>query len=165
MFCQHCGNQISENSAFCSACGTPIQTASGMPIPAASPFSIPIRRIQTLAYAWIVFAALNAFFSLIAFLIAHTLPGFHMNDGFGLPFGHHLAALLIRITWIIVGVRLALAVLAGYGLLNRARWGRTAGIIAGVVMLFHPILGTVMGIWSLVVLLNRENTAAWNTLT
>ena len=159
MFCQHCGEPLTDNPALCPQCGNP-QQAPATPFPAPNPFELPLRRIKTLACAWLIYAALEGFFSLVRLIITRTFPGLQFNEGFCIPLGQHLTAFLLSIIWVLVGVRFALALLAGYGLLKRAPWGRVVAIIAGVFMLIHPILGTIMGIWTLVVLLNRENAAA-----
>src|SRR5258707_186803 len=46
----------------------------------------------------------------------------------------------------------ALALIAGYGLLNRAPWGRTVGIIAAIFALLKFPFGTALGIYTLWVL-------------
>ena len=46
----------------------------------------------------------------------------------------------------------ALALIAGYGLLNRAPWGRTVAIIAAIFALIKFPLGTALGIYTLWVL-------------
>lgn len=164
MFCQHCGQPLNENAALCAQCGKPLQPA-GTPVPPATPFALPERRINTLAWGWFVYAALEAFFSLIRFLIVHTFAGMHFNDGFGIPLGHHLTEFLLRIVWVVIGVRIALALLAGFGLLHKAPWGRALALFASFITVIHPILGTAMGIWSLIVLLNRENAAALDAMS
>jgi len=40
----------------------------------------------------------------------------------------------------------------GYSLITRQSWGRILAIIAGVVVLFRPLLGTALGIYTLWVL-------------
>ena len=48
--------------------------------------------------------------------------------------------------------------LAGYGLLKRASWGRVLAIVVGVLGLFNFPVGTVIGIYSLWVLLQNAAT-------
>jgi hypothetical protein len=47
-----------------------------------------------------------------------------------------------------------LGFIAAWGLYERAFWGRTVAILAAVFGLFHPILGTILGVYTLVVLLS-----------
>ena len=46
--------------------------------------------------------------------------------------------------------------LAGYGLLNRRRWGRFLGIVVAVIDLFEIPVGTAVGIYGLWVLTGDE---------
>jgi len=46
----------------------------------------------------------------------------------------------------------ALALFVGYSLLTRRPWGRTLGIVVGILTLLKPILGTALGIYTLWVL-------------
>jgi hypothetical protein len=57
--------------------------------------------------------------------------------------------------------------IAAIGLLNLQTWGKTASIIAAIIALVNltefPI-GTAIGIWALVVLLNAQNSVAYRDL-
>jgi hypothetical protein len=50
----------------------------------------------------------------------------------------------------------ALAFAAAWGLSERRLWGRTLAIVAAVFALAHPILGTILGVYTLVVLLSAN---------
>jgi len=139
------------------------------------------RRLHTVAIAWIVYAGLIAVTGLAGLAFAHAWMGhgwfghpwfgsWHHSHNFGpwdddwnqhnfaMPFFWHFAegAILLRA---------ALAAAAGIGLLQKAPWGRWVAIIAAVLALPHPILGTALGICTLIVLLNRANTYAYETLS
>jgi hypothetical protein len=43
----------------------------------------------------------------------------------------------------------------GWGLIQREPWARTAAIVVGVLALLHPPFGTLLGIYTLWVLLSR----------
>jgi len=60
--------------------------------------------------------------------------------------------------------RVVVALIAGYGLLQKTSWGRWVAIVAGCLAIFHPILGTALGIWTLVVLLNAPNAAGYEAM-
>jgi hypothetical protein len=47
-------------------------------------------------------------------------------------------------------------VCVGLGLTQKAPWARTAAIVLGVLALFHPPLGTALGVYSLWVLVGDE---------
>jgi len=49
-------------------------------------------------------------------------------------------------------VGLVLSLLTGYALLTRQPWGRVIAIVTSVLALFHPIMGTALGIYTLWVL-------------
>jgi uncharacterized membrane protein (DUF2068 family) len=61
-------------------------------------------------------------------------------------------------------IRVALALAAGVGLMQKASWGRWVAIVAAVIVLLHPILGTALGIWTLVVLLSAPNAAGYQAM-
>ena len=48
-------------------------------------------------------------------------------------------------------------VLVGWGLMKHQPWARIAGIVLGVLALFHPPFGTALGIYTLWVLLPESS--------
>jgi ABC-type glycerol-3-phosphate transport system permease component len=79
--------------------------------------------------------------------------------------GGHFPLFLLKMAWVAMVVRVALAALAGYGLLQKAAWGRWVAIVAGVLTLIHPLLGTLLAIWTFVVLLNAANAAGYEAMS
>jgi uncharacterized membrane protein (DUF2068 family) len=62
-------------------------------------------------------------------------------------------------------VRSALAVFAGWGLMERAPWGRVVAVVASIFSLFHIFpIGLALGIWTLVTLLGYRNTTLYDQL-
>jgi hypothetical protein len=53
----------------------------------------------------------------------------------------------------------------GLGLKERQSWARVAAIILGVLALFHPPLGTALGVYTLWVLLADESGEEYKYLT
>jgi len=56
-------------------------------------------------------------------------------------------------------VSLAMAIagfIAGFGLLERRPWARTLAIVLGIISLLNPLLGTLLGIYTLWVLLQSQ---------
>jgi uncharacterized membrane protein YdfJ with MMPL/SSD domain len=49
----------------------------------------------------------------------------------------------------------------GFGLIERRPWARTLAIVVGIIALLHPILGTVLGIYTLWVLLPGDAEAEY----
>jgi hypothetical protein len=57
-----------------------------------------------------------------------------------------------------------LCVVAGWGLLERAEWGRIVAIIAAILSLIKFPFGTALGIATLVILLGYRNTVLYERL-
>jgi hypothetical protein len=72
------------------------------------------------------------------------------------------AAFLFGGSLLIIG---AGGVLVGWGLTRRERWARTAAIVLGVLSLFHPPLGTALGVYTLWVLLGDDAAAQYECLS
>jgi hypothetical protein len=54
----------------------------------------------------------------------------------------------------------ALGFVAGWGLLERRQWARSLAIVVAIIAILNPILGTVLGIYTLWVLLPLD--AEWH---
>lgn len=50
---------------------------------------------------------------------------------------------------------------AAYGLQQRAGWGRILGLVVGALLLLSFPVGTAIGIWAFMVLLDKDNAAAF----
>jgi len=148
------------------------------PRPAAwGPIGLPLglveRRINILATGWLVYAALIAITGFAGLAFAHAFMGPHMGPFWGGPnrFGHHywmgpgLPFFWLRFAWMGVALRTGLALAAGLGLMQKTTWGRWVAIVAGCIMLIHMPLGTAMGIWTLVVLLNAPNALGYEVMS
>jgi hypothetical protein len=61
-------------------------------------------------------------------------------------------------------LRTALAVAAGWGLMERAPWGRIVAIVAAVFSLLKFPVGTALGIWTLVMLVGYRNSTLYEQL-
>src|ERR1700678_2877541 len=86
--------------------------------------------------------------------------------GFGHPYwdGSMMPFVFLRFARFILFVKVALALAAGFGLMQKASWGRWVAIVAGCLAIFHPLLGTALGIWTLAVLLNAPNAAGYEVM-
>jgi hypothetical protein len=56
----------------------------------------------------------------------------------------------------------ALGFVAGWGLLERRQWARSLAIVVAIIAILNPILGTVLGIYTLWVLLPSDAEAEWH---
>jgi hypothetical protein len=174
MYCNNCSQALVAGQGFCPRCGY----ASGMGIPMAAPppgpgFWPPLaqieQRINALAIGWFIYAGLVAVTGIIGITVAHAI---FENHAFG-PWATHghrffdgpiLPLFWMKFARAALFIRFALALAAGYGLHNKTTWGRTVAIIAGCLALIHPILGTALGIWTLVVLLKAPNAAGYEAM-
>jgi hypothetical protein len=117
--------------------------------------------MQTLAILWIVYS----FWILLHWGIAvGVLTGIfshwaHTNrdfDGFyGFPFSH-VTWLVPLITAFLVG-RAILCLVTGISLLRRASWARILALVTAFLALIHPVTGTILGIYTLWVLLSSAS--------
>jgi uncharacterized membrane protein (DUF2068 family) len=71
---------------------------------------------------------------------------------------------LLHFVWIMLVVRAALALAAGWGLMERAPWGRIVAIVAAFFNILKFPFGTAIGVWTLVVLLGYRNTTLYEQL-
>jgi hypothetical protein len=56
-------------------------------------------------------------------------------------------------------------VFVGWGLMNHERWARMTAIVVGILALFHPPLGTALGIYTLWVLLPADAAAEYDRMS
>ena len=144
MFCNRCGCPFPKGSRFCSRCGAAV--VENAPLAAGQQAE---RHVHTLGVLWIALGAVcllpSLFFLGIGFDHASFHPGW--NPVFSpVPF-------LIGFPSVLLGLG---AVFVGWGLLHREPWARTAAIVAGVLFLFHPLFGTLLGIFTLWVFLSQR---------
>jgi hypothetical protein len=117
------------------------------------------RNLQTLGILWCVLGVYRVISGLIGiiFLRAFTTHNFG-NDSwmFGGRFHGAFPPMWMAGLWPMIAFATifaaGLALVAGYGLLNRRPWGRIVAIIAAVLALIKFPLGTALGIYTLWVL-------------
>jgi len=160
MFCNHCGKGIEATQSFCGTCGAPLGQTQPPVAPRVSPATGRVtRNIKMLAMFWIVLSVLNLLRGggrLIGARIVHYWGRNWFDDsGWGWPAGDILPAIIS--TMGLVTLCLAAAgFAAGFGLMERRPWARTVAIIVAIIALLNPILGTLLGIYTLWVLLPGE---------
>jgi hypothetical protein len=71
---------------------------------------------------------------------------------------------LMHFAWIFLVARSGLALAAGWGLMERAQWGRVVAIIAAVFSLLRFPFGTALAIWTLVLMLGYRNSTLYDQL-
>ncbi len=166
MFCSACGQALAAGQPVCAQCGRPVAA----PIPPIPNFDFQLQnyasRIRALSIVWFVYGGLSLAFGFIGL----TVAGSFLHGGWG-PWGHSFGPgwwfgpALIRFGWSMMVVRSALAVFAGWGLMERAPWGRVVAVVASIFSLFHIFpIGLALGIWTLVTLLGYRNTTLYDQL-
>ena len=155
MFCNKCGAALDHSSASCPRCGTltlgPIQPAGCFP-PNVYAESKLMRRLPVVAVLWIVYGVLETLRAAAVQFFLH-LSRFWIS---GPDWSHWVGPWVLGwvVAWSLFSA--ALAFIAAWGLFERLLWGRTAGIAASIFAILHPPFGTVLGIYTLVLLLSRE---------
>ena len=156
MYCSGCGQLMDGSQTICQRCGRQI-----VPIASYAPVAYQRNRVQrhmqTLAVLWIAYSL----WILLHWAIAvGVLAGVFTHWGhhsrafgglYGFPF-FHATWLVPLITIFLVG-RAILCLVTGISLLRRASWARILAIVAAFLALIHPISGTILGIYTLWVLL------------
>ena len=165
MPCPTCGNDIAPDARFCPRCGAQItpQSQPGFTAQPAPVYGVSFvdastrvsRHIQTLGMLWLIYAAVRFVTKLTGLFFLHGFLGHHGANHWifgGSPFTNDWMAALLPVALTTLVVSVALCVLTGYALITRQPWGRVFGIIFGILALFHPFLGTILGIYTLWVL-------------
>ncbi len=161
MICRACGTPIADGVHFCSKCGAQV----GMPQPMYPRPPMPMylprvhRHLQTLGILWSVLGVYRVVTGLIAMIFFRALTTHNFgNDAwmFGGRFHGPFPPIWMAGLWPLIAATTvftaALALVAGYGLLNRAPWGRMVAIIAAIFALIKFPIGTALGIYTLWVL-------------
>src|SRR5580658_6409112 len=108
-------------------------------------------RIKGLGIFWIVYSVFRLFGGFVfSRFFAHWGPFWSPNIPFFVPGILHGIGFFLMATGL-------LGVLVGWGLMERQSWARVLAIVFGIFALFHFPLGTVLGIYTLWVLLPADS--------
>jgi len=186
MVCEECGTAVAAGVNYCTRCGVWVRSVGAPPVYAAPPVAIygnPYlprprvqRHLQTLGILWLVFAAYRALAVLIAICFFKAVT--YKSLGGGWPFAHDWAdgwsqrglqsqgwiAALLPVVAAVTIIATLLALFVGFSLLKRKPWGRTLAIVAAVLVLLRPLMGTALGIYTLWVLSPRESGAEYEAI-
>ena len=152
MFCDRCGIQLRESQGFCPACGKPAGAVPLMPVG-----SRIAGHIRLLGIFWLALGALRLMPGVVLLvLFGHgrmgpEVPGFVEN-------------LLQVVAWVFLGSGV-LSLAAGWGLLDRQSWARMLAIVVGCFSLLDLPFGTIVGIYTLWVLLPANSEAEYQRLS
>lgn len=168
MYCSGCGLALAPGQPSCPQCGRPVAVPAP-PVPGMEYLvATYASKIKTLGIFWITYAGLNLLFGLvgIAFLRAWTNHwGWnHGPWGEGAPFGPWFGPVLVHFAFAAIWVRSGLALAAGWGLMERANWGRFVALVAAFLNILKFPFGTALAIFTLVLLLGYRNNTLYAQL-
>jgi zinc ribbon protein len=159
MFCNQCGTQLQPDFVVCPKCGTPV-AASISSIPAATRGRLQ-RHLRILGILWIIIGVLWIIPSFVLMGLSHSPRIFIGDEMFTRAF---VPPVLFSLGSIFLVVA-AGGILVGWGLMNHERWARITAIVIGILAIFHPPLGTALGIYTLWVLLPADAAAEYVRLS
>lgn len=142
MFCDRCGTRLSDQANFCPACGKAAGVTPLMPIH--SRFAGHVRLVGIL---WLALSAFHLIPGLI--LLAVSRRGMWFLSASAPGFIH---VVLTLVAWMLLAGSI-LGLVTGWGLLEREPWARSLAIVMACLNMIHMPFGTVLGIYTLWVLL------------
>ncbi|MES2391340.1 MAG: zinc ribbon domain-containing protein [Acidobacteriota bacterium] len=169
MQCSYCGNNLMQDAHFCPGCGRAVVTFQAAPVYAQAPtpmaYSRVLRHVQSLGVMWMIYAIWHFVTKLTGLLFVHAFLGHGHAFSWG-PWGSgDFAEAMIPVAIGSLLVSVALSGVTAYALMTRKPWGRICAIVAGILMLIHPILGTALGIYTLWVLAPAASGDDYSALT
>jgi hypothetical protein len=172
MFCSGCGQALAQGQPVCPQCGRPAAAQPPPPVPnMAFELANYANRVRALSTVWFIYGGLV----IVTGIIGLTFAREFLNGGMGpwmrgpwargtFPFGPEFGSAIIHFAWIMIVVRAGLAFAAGWGLMERAPWGRVVAIVAAFLSILKIPFGTALAIWTLVTLLGYRNTTLYDQL-
>ena len=158
MFCNQCGTPLQPDYNLCPKCGQPVVRATAAPV---APGNRLNDHLRTLGVLWMIAGGLFLLPALAVTIFGTAASMFvPFHDAVVHTLGPFLA-LLVGGTLLILG---AGGVCVGWGLMHHRPWARMVAIILGVLALFHPLLGTALGIYTLWVLLSHDAEVQYDRL-
>ena len=167
MFCTTCGQAIIPGQPACPRCGRPMTAPPPPPSMPGFEFELATyaNKMRALSTVWFIYGALMAVFGFIGLAFANAFMHGHFNYWMHGPVPPMwLGPAIIHWAWMGTVVRAGLAIFAGWGLMERAAWGRIVAIIAAFANILHFPFGTALAIWSLVMLMGYRNATLYDQL-
>ncbi len=162
MFCDQCGMQLRAGEPRCGRCG---KAVLGL---------VELRRsrvrehVRLLGILWMAYSAFHAVGGVGALIIAQTIFGgvhglIHIPNGPPPEVTVWLRPLISVFGWLLL-VKAAAGFFAGWGLLQREDWARTVALVVGFIALLNVPIGTVLGVYTLWVLLPAQSDEEYRAL-
>jgi hypothetical protein len=127
-------------------------------------------KVRVLGTLWFAYAVVSLVLGAVGLTFAHAFLFGHFGPWVNGPWPRGplppmwFGPAILHFAWAILVVRTCLALVAGWGLLERTQWGRVVAVVAAIFGLLKFPLGTALGIWTLVVLLGYRNTTLYDQL-
>lgn len=177
MFCNGCGQALAPGKGFCSQCGRPVTTA--VPPELSPDFQLQkyANKVMTLGFFWFFYAGLFIYvalsqgsgFARLPLAMNYIFSDFGpwsngpWSGGGSLP-PMWFAPQFLYLSEIFFVLRVGIALIASWGLLRRAQWGKIMAIVAAFLNILNFTFGTAMGIWTLIMLLGSRNSRLYKQL-
>jgi len=176
MTCSSCGTTLAQDVAFCPRCGAAVSARPFPPQPRPVYAGVPVtpystrvtRHLQVAGILWLIYAFERVASKVAGLMFLHGIFGNHFDHNWGpgwSPWGN----MAFGVVWPVIAasllVGLVLSLLTAYALLTRQPWGRIMAIVTSILVLFHPILGTVLGIYTLWVLAPAASGVEYAAIT
>jgi len=170
MYCSGCGQAIEAGQGFCTQCGRPVAA----PVPAVPGLQFQLEsyagKVKALSVVWFIYAGLALVAGIMGMAFASALFSGRLGPWMHGPWAHSpfppefFGPALLQFAWIFLIGRVALALVAAWGLMEHTQWGRIVAIVAAFLSLLKFPFGTALGIWTLVVLMGYRNSSLYEQL-
>src|SRR5439155_13151400 len=144
-----CGTALQPDYTLCPKCGAALSSVTTTLNPGQDRLD---RHLRTLGTLWIIAGALF----LIPAAIMLALGGAARFVIHGEPFARFFGPIVLSMLGAGFSILAAGGICVGWGLMQRQSWARIAAIILAILALFHPPIGTALGIYTLWVLLSDD---------
>jgi hypothetical protein len=171
MYCSGCGHEVVPGQPVCPQCGRPVAPV----IPPVPGLQFELERyagkVRALSIVWALYAGYSVLKGMAGLEVFRAFASNHFGNWENSPWSNGslapdwLGQTIFHVIWIGVLIRVGLALIAAWGLHERAPWGRIVAIVAAFLNLLHPLVGTVLGIWTLVMLMGYRNSTLYEQLT
>jgi hypothetical protein len=173
MVCPNCATPVPPGVRFCARCGAHLAYAAppvpgGYSNPAVVARPRVARNLQTAGILWCAYGAYRVIGGLVGILVLRVLTLRNFGNP-GWPFFHGGPApgwmiALAPVLFVVTLIATILAFFVGFSLLQRKPWGRTLAIVAAILVLFKPLLGTALGIYTLWLLAPEASGVEYDAL-
>lgn len=168
MYCSGCGHALAPGQGFCLQCGRPAAPPAP-PVPGMN-FLVDAYagKIKTLGIFWFIYAGLNLLLALAGMTFLRVWASHwgwnHGPWGGDFPFGSWFGPVVARAAFAFLFLRAGLALAAGWGLMERAHWGRFVSLVAAFLNVLHFPFGTALAIFTFALLLGYRNVTLYSRL-